>query len=124
MQKDCTNVDLLCSKKSTHLNNNKIMKKLKLSGLLMVMVLCTTGFVACSNDDDSSTSVSTSPITVYVDGQTNVKGATNLVSKNEFIATAKGSSVKGLHVGETTVKEGSATIPVIVRGHYHTYDDP
>jgi hypothetical protein len=110
--------------KLIHLNNNKIMKKFKFFELLMVMVLCAIGFAACSGDDDNSPSISTSPITVYVNEPANVDGATNLVSKNKFVATAKGDTVKGFHVGETTVTEGSTTIPVTVRGRYHTYNDP
>ena len=100
------------------------MKKILFSLLLAVIAVgMSVVFTSCGNDDDEP-KIETYQCSLEVGGTIDYLDAGNLVSEDEFVASANGTTIKGLHVGKTTVHSPNSIINLEVYSQYNLFDEP
>ena len=100
------------------------MKKILFSLLLAVVAVGMSAvFTSCGSDDDESV-IQTYQCRLKVGETIDYLDAGNLVSEDEFVASANGTTIKGLHVGKTTVHSPNSIINLEVYSQYNLFDEP
>lgn len=96
-----------------------------LMAIVIVVVFCGTT-TSCSSSDDDNDGIDTSPISIYAGDTKTIMGAETITSQNEFVAyVTKDLSVRGYHVGETTLTVNEKkNIRITVNPKSTLYDDP
>ena len=100
------------------------MRKILFSLLLAVITVgMSVVFTSCGSDDDESKN-ETYHCRLKVGETIDYFDAGNLVSKDEFVASVNGTTIKGLHVGKTTVHSSNRIIRLEVYSQYNMFDEP
>lgn len=101
-----------------------IMKKVIMFLLLAVIAVgMSVLFTSCGGDDDES-KIETYQCRLKVGETIDYYDAGNLVSEDEFVASANGTAIKGLHVGKTIVHSPNRIINLEVYSQYNMFDEP
>lgn len=103
------------------------MKTLRFLGIVLMTILLSVSFAACSSDDDDNDSSESFKNLELVAGNTavieNGSGVT-WASENEYIASVSGNTITAKRVGTVKISSTKGSFDVTVTPQYTLYDDP
>ena len=98
------------------------MEKIKKLFMLMAILIPAMAFTACGDDDKDEPNVPNQTLNV---GQTyTIPADGTWVSDNDLIASIDGKTVKGVRVGEVSIRNGGQSFNVTVNPTITLFKDP